>query len=213
MGSTRAMHLLKFISMAPSKRPGNRWRKDTRIKRWSELRRALKVLGLMLALACIAGGQAPIPSEYQVKAAFLYNFAKFVEWPASSFSSLAAPLQICVFGPNPFGEALREITRDKVVGGRKIAVNDLTDVRQTRNCHILFISAAETVHAKEIFERLRGTSILTVGDTRDFIGQGGMINFVLENERVQFEVNRKTAEQSGLKISSKLLSLARSVVV
>jgi len=160
----------------------------------------------------VVGTQGQIATEYQIKAAFLFNFAKFVEWPPSSFSNASAPLRICVFGRDPFGDELLNITKDKTVNGRRLEVDQGVDLQVARTCHILFIASSEKAQLKRVFEILRGTDALTVGDTKGFIEQGGMINFVPENSRVQFEVNRKTAEQAGLKISSKLLSVAKLVV-
>jgi hypothetical protein len=177
------------------------------------LGRILRRLGLALLFLSAARAQSPTAGEYQVKAAFLFNFAKFVEWPTSSFSDASAPLRICVFGRDPFGEELRNITREKTVNGHRLEVSQVLDLGVARTCHILFIASSETARLKQIFESLRGTDALTVGDTKGFVEQGGMINFVLENSRVQFEVNRKAAEQGGLKISSKLLSVAKLVVV
>jgi uncharacterized protein DUF4154 len=175
-------------------------------------RQALWVLGAIVL--CLSGSraQSPTAGEYQVKAAFLYNFAKFVEWPPSSFADASAPLRICVFGQDPFGEELRSITKEKTVNGRKLEVSQAPDLQVAKTCHILFVASSETAQLAQIFERLRGTDVLTVGDTKRFFEQGGMINFVLENSRVQFEVNRRAAEQGGLKISSKLLSVAKLVV-
>ncbi len=174
--------------------------------------RVLWVLGVVVLFLSGTHAQSPTAGEYQVKAAFLFNFAKFVEWPPSSFSDASAPLRICVFGRDPFGEELRNITKEKTVNGRKLEVNQVLDLQVARTCHIFFIASSETARLKQIFESLRGTDALTVGDTKGFVEQGGMINFVLENSRVQFEVNRKAAEQGGLKISSKLLSVAKLVV-
>ena len=159
-----------------------------------------------------AHSQSSPAGEYQVKAAFLFNFAKFVEWPPSSFSDASAPLRICVFGLNPFGQELRDIAHEKTVNGRKLEVSDVADLQQARKCQILFISSSEKKQMKQILTGLSGTGVLTVGDTKGFAEQGGMINFVLENDRVQFEVSRKAAEQAGLKISSKLLSVAKLVI-
>jgi hypothetical protein len=174
--------------------------------------RVLWVLGLGLLLNG-AYAQAPTAGEYQVKAAFLFNFAKFVEWPPSGFSDASAPLRICVFGQDPFGQELRNITNEKTVNGRKLQVDQVSDLQHARSCHILFIARSGTTSVTQIVEGLRGASVLTVGDSKGFAEQGGMINFVLENDRVQFEVNRKAAEHSGLKISSKLLSVAKLVIV
>jgi len=205
------MQIVNVIPRGLGKRWSKTWRTDTATTVVRGGWRALRLLGLLLAYVSGAGAQASVPTEYQVKAAFLYNFAKFVEWPASRFPSAAAPLKICVFGQNPFGEGLREITREKMVNGRKIEVSDVADVQQAKNCHVLFIAWPGRAQMRQILESLHGAGILTVGDSKSFIEQGGMINFVLENERVQFEVNPKAADQAGLKISSKLLSVAKSV--
>jgi hypothetical protein len=170
------------------------------------------LLGVVLLLLASTRAQSPTAGEYQVKAAFLYNFAKFVEWPPSSFSNASAPLQICIFGRDPFGDGLRALTADKTVNGRKFEIDNVVDLQQARSCHILFIAASTAMAVKQIVEGLRGANVLTVGDAKEFAEQGGMISFVLENDRVQFEVNRKTAEQAGLKISSKLLSVAKLVI-
>ena len=175
-------------------------------------RRALWAMSVVVLCLAATQAQSPTAGEYQVKAAFLYNFAKFIEWPPSSFSDASAPLRICILGRDPFGEELRNITKEKMVNGHKLEVSQVPDLLPARSCHILFIASSETTQLKRIFESLQGSDSLTVGDTKGFIEQGGMINFVLENSRVQFEVNRKAAEQCGLKISSKLLSVARLVV-
>jgi hypothetical protein len=168
---------------------------------------------VFLVALFVSGAQAQSPSagEYQVKAAFLYNFAKFVEWPASSFSDASTPLRICVFGQDPFGQELRDIANEKTVNGRKLQVNQVADLQAAKACHILFIASSEKARLKQVLEGLRETEALTVGDTKGFVEQGGMINFVLENDRVRFEVNQKAAEQAGLKVSSKLLNVAKSV--
>jgi hypothetical protein len=176
-------------------------------------RRILWAIGVMVLFLSSTQAQSPTAGEYQVKAAFLFNFAKFVEWPASSFSDASAPLRICVLGRDPFGEALLNITKDKTVNGRRLEVDQGMDLQAARTCHILFIASSERTRLKQIFEGLRGSDALTVGDTKGFVEQGGMINFVLEHDRVQFEVNRKAAEESGLKISSKLLIVAKLVLV
>jgi len=167
------------------------------------------VVMLLLSAAC---AQSPSAKEYQVKAAFLYNFAKFVEWPASSFSDAAAPLRICVYGQDPFGPALHDIANDKSINGRKLEVDQVVDVPHARSCHILFIASSEKTSVQQILEGLRGAGVLTVADSKGFVGQGGMINFVLEDDRVKFEVSPAAAERAGLKISSKLLSVAKLVV-
>jgi len=185
---------------------------SAKVGRMPRLGRILRVLGLVMLFLSDTRAQSPTAGEYQVKAAFLFNFAKFVEWPPSSFSDASAPLRICVSGRDPFGEELRNITREKTVNGHRLEVSQVLDLQVARTCHILFIASSEKARLKQIFESLRGSDALTVGDTKGFVQQGGMINFVLDKNRVQFEVNRKAAEQAGLQISSKLLSVAKLVL-
>jgi hypothetical protein len=175
-------------------------------------RHFLWVLGAVVLLLSRAPAQSPAAGEYQVKAAFLYNFAKFVEWPPGGFSDASAPLRICVLGQDPFGQELRNITNEKTVNGRKLQIDQMVDVHLARTCHILFIASSEKTQLNRILEGVRGSYVLTVGDTKGFAELGGMINFVLEKNRVQFEVNHKAAEQAGLKISSKLLNVAKLVI-
>lgn len=171
----------------------------------------------MPMMICVLLASAPaqdVPfSEYQVKAAYLYNFAKFVEWPPASFASASANFQMCILGPDPFGDELRNLTRDKAVNGHPFEVRNVADTLQTKGCQILFVASSEHKHLKQIFDALLGTSVLTVGENEGFAARGGIINFFLQNGRVKFEVNPKAAEQSGLKISSKLLSVAKIVAV
>lgn len=175
-------------------------------------RGVLWVLGVVVLCLSGTSAQTPTAGEYQIKAAFLFNFAKFVEWPASSFADASAPLRICIFGRDPFGDELSDITRDKTVNGRRLEVDKGIDLQAARTCQILFISSSEKGRMKDVLTRLGGSSVLTVAESEGFAEQGGMINFVLEKSRVQFEVNRKAAEQAGLKISSKLLSVAKVVL-
>jgi hypothetical protein len=170
-----------------------------------------------LGLALVIGGFSGAPAqgqpvdEYQVKAAFLYNFAKFVEWPPQAFLSASAPLTICVLGPNPFGRSIEEAVDGKVVDDRKLVVRQFADVRQVNGCHILFVSSPERKSLRAILGELRESAILTVGETQGFTAEGGVISLELEGERVRFEVNLYAASQQKLRISSKLLSLARIV--
>jgi len=172
----------------------------------------LWTLGVVpLLLSCMCAQSAAV-GEYQIKAAFLYNFAKFVEWPPNGFSDASAPLRICILGQDPFGQELRNIASDKSINGHKLQVDQVADLQMARTCHILFIASSEKAQLARILEGLRRTDVLTVGDIKGFIEQGGMINFVLEDNRVRFEVNLKAAEQAGLKVSAKLLNVARNVI-
>lgn len=174
--------------------------------------RVLWVLGVVLLLLNGMRAQSPPVGEYQIKAAFLFNFAKFVEWPPGSFAAAPAPLRICVLGRDPFGEELRRIVNERTVNGRRLEIDYMVDVRVSRTCNILFIAVSEKSRTRQILEVLRGAAALTVSDSEGLVQQGVMINFVLDDNRVQFEVNRKAIEVAGLKISSKLLSVAKLVV-
>jgi hypothetical protein len=175
-------------------------------------KQVLWILGVIGLWLTSAGAQSPTAGEYQVKAAFLYNFAKFIEWPPSSFSDASAPIRICILGRDPFGAELHAIADEKTVNGRKLQVSQLGDLQMVKTCHILFIASSEKTQLKQALESLQGADVLTVGDTEGFVEKGGMINFVLENDRVRFEVNHKAVEQAGLKVSSKLLNIAKSVI-
>jgi hypothetical protein len=166
---------------------------------------------LTMVLLCLATlsalGQAV--EEYQVKAAFLYNFARFVEWPAHTFKSTNDPLVICILGEDPFGHLLENTVQGKTIEGRPIVLRSTSEVGQTAGCHVLFVSLSERRQLSSILAGVSSTGVLTVGETAGFAALGGVINFKLENERrIRFEVNLAAAREADLKISSKLLSLA-----
>ena len=161
------------------------------------------------ALARIAQSQGT--GEYQVKAAFLYNFAKFVEWPSEAFINVRTPLVVGVIGDDPFGSDLERMINGKTVNGRQMTIKRLKWGQNLRDCHILFISSSERNRLAQIIENLRGASVLTVGEMDKFAEQGGHINFIMENNKVRFEINASAAEQARLKISSRLLVLAKTV--
>jgi len=169
-------------------------------------------------LLCLAGtgwlcldtarGQEAGIAEYKVKAAFLFNFAKFVEWPAQSFATAETPLIIGIFGENPFGRDLEEIVHNKTINNHYIEVRELHSLAACTNCHVLFISAVEKSRTAEILASMHDSSVLTVGESAGFTEAGGMINFVLEGKKIRFQINDEAAKKARLKISSKLLGLA-----
>jgi len=173
--------------------------------------RRIKFFGLCLGLLLAAGAvhaQSPRPSEYQLKAAFLYNFAKFIDWPPEVSGDDKASFVIGVLGDNPFGNNLEQIVSGKKINGRPIVVQALQSASAASHCQILFISSSEKNRFTEILQNLRGTAVLTVSDTDQFIESGGMVNFVPEATKIRFEINNEAAKAARLKISSKLLSLA-----
>ncbi len=150
-------------------------------------------------------------SEYQIKAAFLYNFAKFVEWPPETSGGADDPMAICIVGKDPFGNILDELIKNKDISRRRLVVRRMNQGQSARDCQVAFISSSEKPHMRAILEGLKGESVLTVGDMEGFAVLGGMINFTMEQSRVRFEINVEAAERAGLKISSKLLNLAKIV--
>ena len=161
----------------------------------------------LLWLTGAAPAQEVRPTEYQVKAAFLFNFAKFVDWPTNAFAREDSAFVIGVFGVSPFGSALDQTVRNKSVAGHPFMVVTPSSIQEARKCHILFISTSENRRLREIVESLRGASVLTVGETGGFLDNGGMIGFLMEGQKVRFEINGEAAKAAGLKVSSKLLSL------
>ena len=148
--------------------------------------------------------------EYQVKAAFLYNFGKFVEWPQGSFRDAHSPFVICVLGEDPFGNALDAI-KGKNIDGRKIVIKRMESIENTEDCHILFVSESESGKLSQIFRTVEQRNVLTVSDIRGFAKLGGTINLISADNRIGLEINISAAEKANLKISSKLLKLGNIV--
>ncbi len=167
---------------------------------------------VMLLLSTWASSSAPAsgtPSEYEVKAAFLYNFAKFVTWPQDNHRDPAGDVIIGILGRDPFGPAFDQAIAGRTIGGRGLRIERFRSPMAAKRCHILFIGASETWSLDEIFDALSGWPILTVGDAPEFIQQGGMIRFFMMAEKVRFEINLDMAESADLRISSKLLRVAK----
>lgn len=170
---------------------------------------------VILSVAMIPGpclAQDAAINENKVKAAYLFNFAKFVEWPPNTFSSADASLEICVMGLNPFGHALEDSIAGKTVSGRRIEISHKADAAGARSCQIVFIAVSDKQQIRQILPQLSDASVLTVGDTLGFNDDGGIINFVWDGDRIRFEANLDAAERAHLKISARLLSVAKAVV-
>lgn len=173
------------------------------------LKRTLFAVLLLSVAAAPLRAQAPaLVQEYALKAAFLFNFVKFVEWPASAFAGERAPMTICVFGNDPFGRALDEVVQGERVGERGLAVRRPDGRDDLEACHVLFVSSSEKDRLAGVLAQVQGAPVLTVGDTDGFLRAGGVINFVLEGSKVRFLIDQEAAERSGLRISSKLMRLA-----
>jgi hypothetical protein len=158
----------------------------------------------------LPSAQAGSYEEYQVKAAFLHKFAKFVEWPSTAFNSDVDPFMLCVSGKDPFGKAL-DTLHDKTVGNRKFIIKKFQSMEDAGRCHILFISSSEKGNLQQILKAVRNKQILTVGDTEGFAQSGVMINFTMQEGKVQFEINPQAVKQAGLTVSSQLLKVSKVI--
>jgi hypothetical protein len=176
------------------------------------------LIGILAALVAVLGGEprpaiaaAPAASEYEIKAAFLLHFSRFVEWPASAFATPDAPLFICLLGDDPFGPVLEEIVRNESVNSHAITVKRDRLAGDVDRCHILFIGRSAEPLQRRILDQVQGKSILTVSDEEEFTRRGGVIGFVTVNGKVKLQVNRSSAQRADLRISSRLLRLADEV--
>ena len=147
-------------------------------------------------------------TEYEVKAAYLYNFGTFVEWPAQLTGVKRDTFTICVLGQDPFGPTLDATVAGESIAGKSVMAKRISKPQDATECYILFISSAEERNLNDIVPALARTSVLTVSDMPEFTRRGGMVQFILEGARVRFEVNLAAAERAGLRLSSQLLKLA-----
>ena len=155
------------------------------------------------------GAQRAKPEEFQIKAVYLFNFGRFVEWPANATKDES--FAICVLGLDPFGPVLDSMLAGEVIDNRKLVARRITNAHDAASCRILFISSSEAAHIKEILISVEKSGVLTVSDMPGFTGSGGMIQFVLRESKVRFEVNLTAAEKAGLTFSSQLLKVATDV--
>jgi hypothetical protein len=172
-------------------------------------------LSLLAAICFFLGpdnstAQQSRPTEFQVKAAYLFNFGKFVRWPDTR--SGADTLEICVLGRNPFGRVLDDTVKGETIGARKVVSRILPDIQDAAGCNILFVSPSEEDHLTKILSTAKQMGALTVSDIPRFVERGGMIEFVVQDERIRFAVNAVPVEEAGLTVSSELLKVATKVV-
>ena len=189
---------------------------------------SLIVLTSVLFMAAIdlkAADDAAPSQEYQVKAAFLYNFLQFVDWPDEKLADTDESLIIGIIGKNPFGNAFEPI-KDKKVKNKTVvikhfesfeklkssAVKDNQDIETLKKCHLLFICSSEQQHLKEIIDTVKDHNVLTVGEMDGFLEAGGIINWFVEDKKIRFDINATAARESKLEIRSNLLRLAKRVI-
>ncbi len=165
---------------------------------------------VVLAVALLPG-VAAAESEDQVKAAFLFNFVRYVEWPAQAFASEAAPIRLCLIAERAFEQIVTVIVSGRSVGERPVAVEGIEGLGAAKGCHLLFLDEASGLPASVVAERLGSLAIFTISDGSQFAAEGGIANFILVDSKIRFEINPSAARRAGLKISSSLLRLAKLV--
>jgi len=184
---------------------------DTSPRRTNRSRMAIAVLlcGVVTLAISPQRSDAAAKSEYQVKADFLLNFTRFVEWPASAFADENAPFSICVLGEDPFGETLDRVVAGESAAGRKLEVRRIQEPPAAKTCQILFVARSD----EDVADILKGIGpgVLTVGENEGFLRSGGIIEFVREGRHVRFDISNRAAAKASLTLSARLLSVARSV--
>jgi hypothetical protein len=169
------------------------------------------VFALAFFVTTVLLAQQPKPSEYQVKATYLYNFGRFVKWPGTVPAGKGDSFSVCLIGQDPFGSILDSTLAGEALDGKPVVLRRISKPQDAGECRILFISSTEEKHLSEILTALDQSGVLTVSDMPGFTRRGGMIQFVLEGDRVRFEINLASAESARLVLSSELLKVAASV--
>ncbi|MBN2102668.1 YfiR family protein [bacterium] len=186
---------------------------------WIDKKFVFHILAFVLRIAVLllcnfAAADQPVqlqPSEYEIKAAFIYNFAKFVEWPPESEQAARDSIIIGILGQDPFGSLMEQVIGGKTAHGKTISIERYQSLEQARHCHILFISDSKLSRLSHIIEQLADKHILTVGEMETFAREGGMIYLYVQEKRIRFKINMDAANAAQLKLSSKLLKLAEIV--
>ena len=166
--------------------------------------------GVVMLCASLASIRAQSALEYDVKAALLLNFARYIEWPDTAFESVRSPIDVCVLSPSPFGEALERTLAGETIANRSLSARTIKGVSDSAGCHLLFIPSGAESRASALI-RQGGPHTVTVGESRRFADMGGAVNLVLEDGRVRFNVNLRPVEDRGVRISARMLQLAGRV--
>ena len=192
----------------------------SRVFRVSEVKRIFRrrdvapvgtIVAMMIILISVVVPRASAQSEDQVIAAFLFNFARYVEWPENAFDRGDAPVTICMLDSKEFGDVVSDTVSGKTVDRRPVAVNQTSDITKAGGCHILFIGSGFEKSHQDAVAALGGSSVFSVADQEGFASAGGIANFYRADNRIRFAINPDAAKKAGLKISSRLLRLAKVV--
>jgi len=172
---------------------------------------------IAVAAACaflanpVLHAQNPRPTDYQVKATYLYNFGRFIEWPGKVAAAQGSSFTVCVLGQDPFGPSLDATLAGETIGGKTVVAKRISSAEESGDCQILFLSLTDDSRLNKIIADLDKKAVLTVSDMSQFVKRGGMIQFVLEGKKVRFEVNLTATQHAGLTLSSELLKVATAV--
>lgn len=178
---------------------------------------SLRPLLIAVAAACaflanlVLHAQNPRPTDYQVKATYLYNFGRFIEWPEKLAAAQGGSFTVCVLGQDPFGPSLDATLAGETIGGKTVVAKRISSAEESGDCQILFLSLTDDNRLNKIIADLDKKAVLTVSDMSQFVKRGGMIQFVLEGKKVRFEVNLTATQHAGLTLSSELLKVATAV--
>ena len=199
----RYVYRTPTLRIAPGQRTGH----------ISSLHKGLTAIAITLGLLAVpvTRAQSPKPTDYQVKAAYLYNFGRFVEWPSGVTNAKTSFFNICVLGQDPFGRALDATVAGEMIGNQSAVARRISSPEESSDCRIVFISSSEASRLNEIIDTLDKTAALTVSDIPQFLQRRGMIQFVLEGNRIRFAVNLTATQRAGLTLSSDLLKVATAV--
>lgn len=182
------------------------------------VRAAIAIVPVLLAAVTVNAQNTSGSAEYLIKAGFIYNFANLVQWPSSSFAQPDSPIVIVILGEDHFGTTLDRALDGKKVNSRSFVIKrakSISELQHTlgsqKGCQILYVSSSEMPHLNDAIQMLKGVPVLTIGETPGFARNGGIINLILEDNKVRFEVNVAAAKEADLNISSRLLALARII--
>jgi len=179
--------------------------------RWTAIF-ALVALAVSVLAAAEKAVETPPLSEYQVKALFLFNFAKYVDWPADAFQNDGTPIVIGLVGQDSFGDSFQKITAGRSINGRQVVIKHVDNAEEYKTCQILFVSASEKDRLAPILDAVKDSAVLTVGESDGFLSEEGIINLTKKANKVRLEINLKAAQKARLQLSSRLLTVADVVV-
>jgi hypothetical protein len=174
------------------------------------MRAMLYALALLLAFDRTPAAARVAVSDYEVKAAYIFNLAQFVTWPAAAFEASRSPMHLCVVDSETFGAVLAKTVENEVANGHPLVVDAVRSADTLQRCHIVFVPAASN-DAPAVIRGTAGRAVLTVGETATFLADGGIVRFVVIGDRVRFDINVRPATASGLSVSSRVLQVARYV--